>query len=210
MASELGLRERKKRQTRELIAATAFRLFAEHGFDRVTVAEVARQADVSTATVFNYFPTKEELITSGLEEFLDGLLAAIRDRAEGTPMLEAFRTYVTRPSGLLAKRSPEDDDAIVSAARIFNGSAALLARERQVYDEFTHALADLIRTETRAKGEDITPWVVANAMLGAHRASVDYVRAEILDKGVVPQLPRRLRVQLERACDSLAEGFGSL
>ena len=55
---QLGLRERKKQQARELIAETARRLFVERGFEGVTVAEIAREADVAEKTVFNYFPTK--------------------------------------------------------------------------------------------------------------------------------------------------------
>ena len=65
MSTETGLRERKKRQTRQLLADTARRLFSERGFEQVSVAEIARAADVSAATVFNYFPTKEDLVFSG-------------------------------------------------------------------------------------------------------------------------------------------------
>src|SRR5215216_6933916 len=86
--AELGLRERKKQRTRQLIAETARRLFTERGFERVTVAEIARVAEVSEQTVFNYFPRKEDLVYWRLESFEDELLAAIRERAEGEPALE--------------------------------------------------------------------------------------------------------------------------
>src|SRR3954471_13236128 len=65
----IGLREGKKQQNHELVAETARRLFGERGFEAVTVAEIARAADVSTQTVFNYFPTKEDLVYWRLESF---------------------------------------------------------------------------------------------------------------------------------------------
>src|SRR5256885_16385189 len=86
---EPGLRERKKTRTRELIAKTARTLFAERGFEAVTVAEIAQAAEVSQQTVFNYFPTKEDLVYWRLEAFEAELLAAIRDRPEGEPVIVA-------------------------------------------------------------------------------------------------------------------------
>src|SRR3954471_6586926 len=71
-----GLRERKKRAAREAIAATARRLFAERGFDAVTVAEVAVAADVSEKTVFNHFATKEDLAFAGREQGLAQFVTA--------------------------------------------------------------------------------------------------------------------------------------
>src|SRR3954465_1404797 len=97
-----GLRERKKEATRRLIADTARRLFAERGFDAVTVAEVARAADVAEKTVFNYFPTKEDLFYSDMEAFEERLLAAIRERPAGDTALEAFRRFFLAPEGVLA------------------------------------------------------------------------------------------------------------
>src|SRR5580700_4913701 len=81
---EQGLRERKKQRTRQLIAETARALFVERGFDAVPVAEVARHADVSEATVFNYFQTKEDLVFQGMQAFETEMLDAVRNRPAGT------------------------------------------------------------------------------------------------------------------------------
>src|SRR3954465_9260045 len=97
-----GLRERKKEATRRLIAEAARRLFAERGFDAVTVAEVARAADVAEKTVFNYFPTKEDLFYANMEAFEDRMLAAIRGRPSGETVLTAFRRFFLAPEGVLA------------------------------------------------------------------------------------------------------------
>src|ERR671921_1055975 len=86
-----GLRERKKRAARQAIAAAARRLFAERGFDAVTVAEIAAAADVSEKTVFNHFATKEDLAFAGREERLNRLLADIAQRPPDTSVLDVFR-----------------------------------------------------------------------------------------------------------------------
>ncbi len=74
MASRPGLRERKKEQTRQLIFDAARKLFEAKGFDGVSVAEVARAADVSEVTVFNYFSTKEDLFYGGMQFFEEVLI----------------------------------------------------------------------------------------------------------------------------------------
>ena len=90
----MGLRESKKLQTRQAIAATGMRLFVTRGFDHVTVGEIAREAGVSEKTVFNYFPTKEDLFYSRLEAFEEGLLGAVRRREPGESVLAAFRGFL--------------------------------------------------------------------------------------------------------------------
>src|SRR3954453_21600505 len=85
-----GLRERKKRQTREAIAAAAMELFLQRGYDEVTVAEVAQAADVSEKTVFNHFPAKEDLVFSRVDDRLAERAAAIRMRSPGVPLTRVF------------------------------------------------------------------------------------------------------------------------
>src|SRR2546421_4876724 len=136
MNREPGLRERKKERTRQLIAQTARRLFGERGFEDVTVGEVAGAADVSEATVFNYFPTKEDLFYSGLEAFEEQLLSSIRDRAPGESILTAFSRFVMTPRGLLAAKEPEAIERLAEITRVISESPALLARERHIFDGY--------------------------------------------------------------------------
>ncbi len=175
-----GLRERKKAQTRQLIADTARRLFSERGFEQVSVAEIARAADVSSPTVFNYFPTKEDLVYSGLETFEEDLLQAIRERAAGETVLAAFGRFVLRPRGFLAAENKDAASQLLAVSRMIATSPALLARERQILDHYTNALARLIAEEGGATGDDPDPYVAASALIAVHRALINYVRHRIL------------------------------
>jgi AcrR family transcriptional regulator len=88
-----GLREIKKRRTREAIAQAAGDLFLEHGFESVTIEEIAREADVSRQTVFNYFPTKEQMLFDREEEIGEALLALVADAPNGAALVAAFRAH---------------------------------------------------------------------------------------------------------------------
>jgi AcrR family transcriptional regulator len=89
-----GLRERKKARTRRVIADAAARLFAERGYERVAVSDVAREAEVSDQTVYNYFQTKEQLVTDRDQLVRDELSRRIRTRAPGTTPAAAIREFV--------------------------------------------------------------------------------------------------------------------
>ena len=209
VAPELGLRERKKQRTRELIAETARRLFAERGFDRVTVAEVAREAEVSEQTVFNYFPTKEDLVYWRLESFEDELLGTVREREPGESILQAFGRFVLRQRGLLASQDAEARERLTELTRTITESRALLARERQIFDRYTTSLAALIAEEAGAGPGDVTPSVVANALMGVHRALVDHARARIVAGAPSARIAREVQAQGERALAALERGLGS-
>src|SRR5580658_6725421 len=181
MDGELGLRERKKLRTRQLISETAVRMFAERGFDAVPVAAVARAAEVSEATVFNYFPTKEDLIYQGMEAFEDELLGAVRDRPTGESIVAAFGRFVLQPRGFLA--APDEDRArfLIAVSTMIADSPALQAREREILARYTASLAALIATETAADPDDLRPWVVARALIGTHQSLIAFVRRHLAD-----------------------------
>jgi AcrR family transcriptional regulator len=208
---EMGLRERKKEQTRQLIAETAWRLFADRGFEQVTVAEVARQAQVAVATVFNYFPTKEDLFFFRLEAFGAHLVDAIGTRTEGEPVLVAFRRYFLESGGLLAQVEAGDPQALErlrTVSRVIAASPALLAREQQAITRTADALAALLAAETAAPAHDLRPQIAANALIGVHRALIDYTRRRVLADEEPAQLAADVRRLGQRAFALLEHGLG--
>jgi AcrR family transcriptional regulator len=208
---EPGLRERKKERTRGLIADTARRLFAERGFEQVTVAEIAREAEVAPATVFNYFPTKEDLFYSRLEAFEERLLAAIDGRAPGRSVLAAFADFLLGQRGVLAMDAPGGDKEataqIRTITRVITESPALLARERQVFDRYARALAASIAQDTGADPGDVVCRVVANTLLGLHRALIDHVRDQALAGVPAARIREDVRSEADRAIAQLERGL---
>lgn len=89
-----GLRELKKARTFRHIADSAARLFAERGYENVAVTDVAREAEVAEQTVYNYFPTKEQLVTDRDQQVQVRLSDLIRSRAPGITAAAAVREFV--------------------------------------------------------------------------------------------------------------------
>jgi AcrR family transcriptional regulator len=204
MASEPGLRERKKQQTQLQIAETARRLFLERGFDAVTVADVAREADVSVGTVFNYFPTKEDLFYSGMEVFEERLIDAVRERPADESVLAAFRRVVL--DGIPRLAADETADVIRTAARIVGSSRSLQAREREIVARSTADLAAVIANENRRSADDVEAATIAAALMGAQRALVAYVHASVLAGVSGAKLASGARAQAKRAFARLEQG----
>jgi AcrR family transcriptional regulator len=125
----LGLRERKKRRTREAIADAAVRLFLRDGFDQVSVSHVAAAADVSKVTVFNYFPTKEDLVLYRIAYQVDLPAQVVRSRPDGeTPLQALQRDYLRR----LGERDPSTgtcpDEHVLALQRMIRASPTLTVR----------------------------------------------------------------------------------
>ena len=204
-----GLRERKKQQTRQHIAETARGLFSERGFEQVTVAEIARAADVSTQTVFNYFPTKEDLVYWRLASFEEELLTTIRERAQGESVLAAFGRFVRAPRGMLGDYDEEARERLAALTRMIVASPSLLAREQQIFAGYTSTLAVLLAAEAGADEDDVAPRVAANALMGVHRALVDFTRRRIVAGARHPNLAREVRAQADDALALLERGLGN-
>lgn len=102
-----GLRDLKKARTRRLISDTAARLFAEHGYEQVAVSDVAREAEVAEQTVYNYFKTKEQLVTDREQQVGDQLCDLIRSRPPAVTPAAAIREFVLADVAGIRRIPPE-------------------------------------------------------------------------------------------------------
>jgi AcrR family transcriptional regulator len=141
--SDLGdRRARKKAQTRQAIRAVAQDLFYTRGFDAVTIADIAQRSDVAVQTVFNHFPTKEELFFDGHTPWVEGPANAVRARKAGEPPLMALRAYLTDEIERLVggMTCPERRAYIATVS----GSVSLRAHERELVHASERLLSDAL------------------------------------------------------------------
>jgi AcrR family transcriptional regulator len=202
MMRAVGLRESKKLHTRQHIADCAMRLFVKRGFDHVTVAEVAAAAAVSEKTVYNYFPTKEDLFFDEVPARQAALADAIRGRHEGESILKALRRLQTGECPRMC--SP----GFASFARIIEGSKALQAKELEVMAGFAQVVSDVIHAELAVDERDAR--IAAGLLVSVHWQLFRAARKLALEGKQGPAAVRRLRADLDRAYQLLEHGLAEL
>src|SRR6201996_1917742 len=137
MAQAKGLRERKKEQTRAAITHTAIGLFLEHGFEQVSIAEIAEAAGVAKQTVTNYFPNKEDLVIRAQDGLIPDLAGAVRGRAPGESPVAALHRFVRgeldRRGGGGGARAP-GESPVAALHRFVRGELDRRAEWTQLHD----------------------------------------------------------------------------
>lgn len=181
----LTLRERKKLRTRQRISGEATLLFIRRGFDNVTVAEVARAAEVSTMTVFNYFPRKEDLFLDRIPEARELIVRAVRERGAEESPLAALRRLV---QALLAERHPLGGvgEGFEHFWRTVLDSPALRARGREAVEELEGVLAGLLAEAAGGDAERLGHEARLAAALTVAAIRVAYVDAAARQLGGDP------------------------
>jgi AcrR family transcriptional regulator len=200
-----GLRERKKRQMRAVIVAAAMERFGERGFDAVTVADVARAADVSEKTVFNYFPTKEDLVFGAGGERRAALIEAIRGRAPGASFVAPFRA-ATREFLDRVEHDPVEET--VAIARLVADSTQLRNRLFLGWEEESAILGPVLAEEAGEPAGELAPLVVARTLAWTHRLTFRAAFMRLLAGEDRAAVAADLREQAERAYDLLEAGLG--
>ncbi|MEU9639717.1 TetR/AcrR family transcriptional regulator [Streptomyces tendae] len=199
-----GLRERKKRQTRQYISDVATGLFLERGFEAVTVAEVADAANVSVNTVYNYFPAKEDLFLDRSKGVVDRLSRWVRGRRDGESaayaVLRELRDEVESVSprvGLM--------DGYAAFMKVVHESPALRSRMWAIGQEVLVNLEETLREETGAPAEDPLPGLMAGQINWLHGTVMVEIGHRMVAGGKPSEVSRDTLLLLDEMEELLSE-----
>jgi AcrR family transcriptional regulator len=168
--ARLGLRERKKQQTRETIAKVALKLFAERGYEHTTLAEIADAADVSKRTIFAYFESKEDILFCDEPSFYEQLKEKLEQRPPGATTVDALRDFLSSVHSM-------DEDARLRK-KIIHSDESLRLSERGRSARVEQLIADSIARDLDAGPGDVRPPLVAASVTAAFNAARDRLEAE--------------------------------
>ncbi|MCZ4508895.1 TetR/AcrR family transcriptional regulator [Streptomyces sp. ActVer] len=199
-----GLRERKKRETRQRISDIATGLFLEHGFVTVTMAEVADAADVSVNTVYNYFPAKEDLFFDRSRGVVDRLSRWVRGRRVGesaaAAVLRELREEVEAVSPRVGLMEGYD-----RFMRVIHDAPALRSRLWSLQQEVHDDLEAALREETGAGPDDPTPGLMAGQIGWLHQTVMSEISREMMACRDPAEVSREVLALLDGMEDLLSE-----
>lgn len=211
-----GLRERKKRRTREEISDVATRLFFARGFEAVTLAEIAAAAEVSVKTIFNHFGSKEDLYFDRMGELRAGLVSTVADRPAGTTALAALRALlvdnrVAFPgegwAGLEDERGYAGFRAFVATE---DRSPALRARRLVIMHAIEEDLRGVLARELGRSPDDAAIQALAAMLSGVLHLRDRVLRAAIAEGAAPAEVRRRVVEVVEEAFRRLMAAFAEL
>ncbi|MEU2913366.1 TetR/AcrR family transcriptional regulator [Streptomyces massasporeus] len=199
-----GLRERKKRETRQRISDIATGLFLEHGFVTVTIADVAEAADVSVNTVYNYFPAKEDLFFDRSQGVVDRLSRWVRGRDAGESatraVLRELRAEIEAVSPRIGLIGGYD-----RFMRCIEEAPPLRSRLWSMQQELQDNLEATLREETGATAGDPLPGLIAGQICWVHGTLFVAIGREMVKGRNPDEVSREMLVVLDDIEELLSE-----
>jgi AcrR family transcriptional regulator len=204
-----GLRERKKRLTRQQISDVATTLFIVRGFEHVTVAQIAEIVGVSEKTVYNYFPTKESLVFDQADEGSERLAEALRERDAGESPTRAILRELTRQSRDLEALPEESQMMMPLFAEMIAATPALRAAWLEIQDRLVAVVTSELAGHAELDPNAPEPMIAARAIVGLVELSFQ-ARIRHFEAGLRgPALGEAVADDLERAARLLDTGLWS-
>ena len=171
MASEIGLRERRRRQTSADIRGAAVRLVRERGFDKVTIEEICAEAGISVRTFFNYFPNKESAIAYGPSDIPPELVEEFVAAGSG-PYSVVLDELITLAAHHLRDMPPDRDQA-ETMLELAKTTPAMLAAFLADLERFQNHLIDIVARRQGMKPDEEIPAVISALALTAIRSGIE-------------------------------------
>jgi AcrR family transcriptional regulator len=199
-SEKLGLRERKKQQTREKISQVALRLFAERGYDHTTLAEIAEAAEVAPRTIFAYFESKEDILLCGERSFLDDLKRRLDERPAGTTTVDALREF-------LSEIPPQDEEDLLRK-KVMSANPELQMKAHAGHTRLEPMLAESIAKDLGAEPDDLQPMLAAASVTAAFISVRDRIFAA--EAGGEPMTHEQAMATLDQVLDFLRGGLEAL
>ncbi|MGI8715771.1 MAG: TetR/AcrR family transcriptional regulator [Solirubrobacteraceae bacterium] len=206
---EEGLRERKRRLTRQLISDAATTMFATRGFDHVKVSEVAERVGVSEKTIYNYFPTKEAMVLDTADAAVEALARALRERRSD----ESLTEVVVRAIKADTERFDQAPDELVEFMPMFvamiDGTPALRAAWLELHDRLAKVARDELAAQAGVDPRDPEPAAAGRALAGLAEVAMQSRVRHIQDGLRGHALSDAVSEDLERAGRLLETGLWS-
>jgi AcrR family transcriptional regulator len=208
-----GLRERKKRLMRQQLSDTATRMFLEHGFDEVRVADVAEACGVSEKTVFNYFPTKEALVLDRLEGTVASLRTGLADPGV-TPVQAAMAILDRELAGMTGWLAAQDDpgqaaQAIRRFGDLIRATPSLRAYQADMMSQFVSVAAEVLALRAGMSADDPEPQIAARALLGLWHIQAESLRKHLRGSAAPSRIRDLVDADVRRAARLIETGLRS-
>lgn len=204
-----GLRERKKRLTREQISDVATLMFCERGFDAVRIAEIAAAVGVSEKTVYNYFPTKESLVLDRRDELADELRRALRERPAGSSPADAVERMLEIELEHYVLSEELVRPLMLEFGRLIESTPALLAGMRDLIAHLIDVAAEELAREAGVDPQDPEPQIAARAVIAIWDLHMSARRRHILAGRTGTALQDAVRSDIRRAAAIVSGGLRS-
>jgi len=204
MAEATGRRERKKAEMRNRLADAAARLFAEHGYDGVSMSDVAAAAGVADQTVYNYFPTKPDLVLDMADEMLEQSRRCVAERDPALTPAEALRDLVHHDIDHFVHEDP------LLARGEYPAQSVVSDVLRRYALQFRHRQADVIAEAIRGTDPELNVLVArahAAALVTVIQSVTDRIGAAIAGGEDLAAITRALHADADATLSDASENF---
>jgi AcrR family transcriptional regulator len=201
VAQAIGIREQRKRLTREELLQAASQLFAERGYDNVTVAEIASGAGVSVKTLFQHFRSKEDLLLAELDAVHGRLLNTLRSRPRGQSPLDALLAW------MLAEGENDWSDGLERFHRTVGNSPTVAALRRRLYEEWENAIVRVLADEANEARPTPRTRLIAAQLVSIVRLTSSPEVTEFVNQNPADERAAAFREWLDEAAGLVGGGI---